>query len=174
MYNPFKKRYSPEEQKLFKFLSYIKHFETLTEDELSLFIPCMYLRKYKQNEVVFFNGDPSHALYLVKKGRVSLSINIKDNMEELSLVEGGDLFGDNAFLDGAKRIYNALVVSESAELYVIPQINLLDIMENHPEIKAKVMYAFAELYNQYTKNVFKEYKSNFGFFQLGRVYDNNA
>ncbi|SHJ78447.1 Cyclic nucleotide-binding domain-containing protein [Reichenbachiella agariperforans] len=173
MFNPFKKRYNAEEQEYFNFLSQIKQFEKLTNDELALFIPYMYLRKYKQNEVVFFSGDPSHALYIIKDGRVSLSIDIKDGFEQLSNITMGHSFGDNTFLDGTKRIYNAMVTSEQAELYVIPQINIFEILINHPEIKGKIMASMAELYNQYTSNIFKEYRSNFGFFQLSSVYDNN-
>ncbi|PIB34236.1 cyclic nucleotide-binding protein [Reichenbachiella sp. 5M10] len=173
MYNPFKKRYNSDELALFKFLSDIKQFEHLNEDELSLFTPYMYLRKYKQNEVVFFSGDPSHALYIVKKGTVSLSISIKDEFEELAQVDSGHCFGDNSFIDGATRIYNSLVISEQAEIYVIPQINLMDILENHLEIKAKVMASIVALYNDYNRNIFKEYKSNLGFFQLGNVYRHN-
>lgn len=173
MYNPFKKRYSKDELEIFSFLSNIKQFEKLNHDELALFLPYMYLRKYKQNEVVFFSGDPSHALYIVKSGVISMNIDIKGNTEELAKVYAGNSFGDNAFIEGSKRIYNTLVISEQADLYVIPQINIFEILDNHPEIKGKIMASIAELYNQYTDNVFKEYKSNFGFFQLGSVYQNN-
>lgn len=170
MYNPFKKRYSKEELEIFDFLSKIKQLDKLSHDELALFLPTLYLRKYKQNEIVFFTGDPSHALYIVKSGEVSLSIDIKDMTEELNEVHSGDSFGDNAFLDDTKRLYNAMVVSEQAELYVIPQINIFEILKDHPEIKGKIMGSIAELYQQYTTRMYKEYRTNYGFFKLGNVY----
>lgn len=171
MFNPFKKKYTEEELKLFRFLNKIKHFELLTEEELSLFIPYMYERTYNQDEVVFFRDDPSYALYIVKKGNVSLTIDVKDKFEELTVINQGGTFGDNTILENTKRIYTAIVASEKADLYVIPQINIHDIMESNPEVQAKIMTSFAELYNKYTSNLFKIYKSSFGFFELGSVYD---
>jgi CRP/FNR family cyclic AMP-dependent transcriptional regulator len=171
MFNPFKKRYSDEELKLFLFLNNIKHFEFLNEEELSQLIPYMYERSYMQDEVVFFRDDPSYALYIVKKGAVSLNIDMNNKFEVLTAMSKGETFGDNTLLENSKRIYSAIVTSERADLYVIPQINLLEIMASHPAIRAKIMTSFAELYNDYTSNLFNIYKSSFGFFELGSVYD---
>lgn len=171
MFNPFKKKYSNEEQKLFEFLNQIKHFELLTEEELSLLIPYMYERSFNQDEVVFFRGDPSYALYIVKKGSVSLNVDMKDKFEVLTKVHSGETFGDNSVLENTKRIYSSVVTSERADLYVIPQINIHEIMDSNPQIRAKIMTSFSELYNDYTSNLFKIYKSSFGFFELGSVYD---
>jgi len=35
------------------------------------------------------------------------------------------------------------------------------------------MTSFAHLYNEYTTVLFKKYRSAFGFFDLGMVYDEN-
>lgn len=173
MYNPFKKKYNEGELKLFDFLSGVTHFNKLTQDEMYQFLPYMYLRNYTQNEVVFFSGDPSHALYIIKEGDIALSIDIKDKFEQLSTVKSGHSFGDNSFLENTKRIYHAVVTSEQAEIYVIPQINLLDILNTNPKMKAKVMTSIANMYNKYTTRTFKDYKSSFGFFELANVYKDN-
>ncbi|MEQ6121864.1 cyclic nucleotide-binding domain-containing protein [Reichenbachiella sp. MALMAid0571] len=171
MFNPFKKRYSTEEMSLFRFMSQIRQFENLNYDELSQIAPCMYLRTFNHDEVVFFRGDPSYALYIVKNGKVSLRVDVNDKFEELTNVRPGEAFGDNSLLNNTKRIYTSVVVSEKADLYVIPQANLLDILDDHPQIRAKIMTSFSELYNEYTSTLFKKYRSAFGFFDLGMVYD---
>ena len=84
MINPFKKPYTPQEEALFKFLSTVKMFELLTPEEMNLFLPFLFLRKYKEREVVFFRNDPSHAFYIVKSGKVSLNIDIKEKFETLT------------------------------------------------------------------------------------------
>lgn len=170
MYNPFKKKYNKGELGLMNFLSHIRHFKRLSEDELALFLPFMYLRSYKQNEVVFFSGDPSHALYLIKSGRVLLSIDVNDRFEKLVELHMRQTFGDNSLLEHAKRIYTTVVTSEESELYVIPQINLLEILQDHPVVRAKVMTSFAEFSDEFTSDLFKTYKSDFGFFELSKVY----
>jgi CRP-like cAMP-binding protein len=171
MFNPFKKKYSAQELSLFRFMGKIRHFEKLNYEELSQFVPYMYLRSFKQDEVVFFREDPSYALYIVKNGKVSLRIDVNDKFEELAVVRPGEAFGDNSLINNAKRIYTSVVISEKAELYVIPQANILDILGDNPEIRAKMMTSFSELYNEYTSTLFKKYQSAFGFFDLCMVYD---
>lgn len=172
MINPFKKTYSEEELQLFRFLSRIKLFERLTYDELALFVPFMFKRTYVQDEVVFFRNDPSQALYLIKSGSVSLNIDLQDKFEMLSIINKGQAFGDNALLENTQRVYTTIVVTEKAEIYVIPQVNLLDIFQNHSNIKAEVLNSLAEIYNAYTSNLFNAYRSSFGFFNLGEAYLN--
>jgi CRP-like cAMP-binding protein len=174
MINLFKKTYTKDETKLFDFLKETKYFGKLTEEELANIAPHMYLRNYKENEVVFFRDDPSHALYLVKKGMVALTFDIKNEFINLRSVKRGHVFGDNSLLENTKRIYNSVVESEEAELYVIPQINLLQIFGENPTIKAKVMTAFAEVYNAYNINLFNSYRTSFGFFDLRMVYSQKS
>ncbi len=170
MLNLFKKKYSKSELELLDFLAPVAQFEGLSNEELSFFLPFMHLRTYKQNEIVFFSGDPSQAFYLVRKGRVQLAMDIKERTEELLTLDSGMAFGDNSFLEGSKRLYNAMVISESAELYVLPHINLIEVLNDHPEVKGKVFHNIMKIHNTYTTNLFKMYKTNYGFFELGSVY----
>lgn len=174
MLNIFKRNYSPEEVQTFEFLRKVHLFWNLTNVELELFTPFLHLRNYGQNEVVFFSGDPSQALYLVKKGHISLTIDIDDKFEELMQIDEADAFGDNSLLDNTQRIYNAISTSEDTELYVLPHINIMEVLNNHPEVKAKVMANLADTYNKYTKNLFRVYKSSFGFFELRKVYKDQS
>ena len=155
---------------MFSFLSKNRLFENLTDEELALIVPHMYSRTYKENEVVFFSNDPSHALYIVKSGIVSLNIELKGNLEKLTFVKSGDAFGENSLIKNTRRLYSTLVLSEKAELYVIPQINLIELMDDHVELRAKLMTSFSMMHDDYMQNLFKAYKSAFGFFDLSMVY----
>lgn len=166
----FKKKYSEEDLRMIHFLRRSRLFEKLTDEELALFIPFLYLRKYKESEVVFFSGDPSQAVYFVKSGIITLNIVIKNNFEKLMTLRSGRMFGDNAVLTDTKRLYTAIVKTEESQLYVLPKANLMEIMADHVEIRAKIMTAFAEIHNDYTSNLFKTYQSSLGFFDLSTVY----
>lgn len=172
MINPFKRSYTPEENALFKFMAEIKLFERLTYDEMAHFTPYMFLRTYSQDEVVFFRNDPSQALYLIRSGSVTLNIEMNEKFEVLANMGRGNAFGDNALIENTRRIYTSIVASERAEIYVLPQVNIFDIFEDQPNIKAEMMNSLAELYNSYTVNLFKAYRSTFGFFDLGQAYLN--
>ncbi len=172
MINPFKRSYSPKELNLFRFLSRIPLFEKLTYPEMGLFVPYMHLRHYKQDEVVFFREDPSHALYIVKSGKVSLNVDLQGNFEVLRIVKSGEAFGDNSLLENSRRIYSSLVVSETADFYVIPQVNIQEIFSTNLSIRSKMTESLAESYDKISKKLFKAYQSSFGFFTLAQVFQN--
>ncbi len=171
MYNPFKKTYSESEKRCFDFLSKIKFFERLRYSELIHFIPAIHQRKYMKNEVVFFRNDPSQALYIMEKGRVLLSIDIKDSFETILKVNAGTAFGENSLLTGSKRIYTAVVDSEEATLWVIPNYAIMEIFESNPKIQAKMLSSLAEFYNQNNQRLFSSYQNSYGFFKLGQMFE---
>lgn len=170
MINPFKKSYNLKELNLFRSLSRIKPFEKLNYEEMALFLPHLYLREYKVDEVVFFRNDPSNAFYMVKSGKVSLNIDINDNFEVLQILKAGGYFGHNAFLENGKRMYTAIVMSEISEIYVLPHVNIIEIFERRPKIKSKVMTSIAELYNEFNKKIFNTYRNSLGFFNLSNAF----
>ncbi len=171
MRNPFSKTFTEAEQEMFDFLGLIKFFERLKYKEMAKFIPAMHHRKYNCDEVVFFSKDPSQALYLVKKGEITLTIDIKDNFESILEIKKGEAFGENSLLENAKRTYTALVVSEDAELIVIPQFAIQEIFESNPKIKAKMMTSLAEYYNLNNQRLFRSYRESFGFFSLRQMFE---
>ncbi|MEM7107562.1 MAG: Crp/Fnr family transcriptional regulator [Bacteroidota bacterium] len=170
MINPFKKTYTAAEQNMFVFLANIKLFANLNHKHMYLFLPHMHLRIYNKEEVVFFRGDPSQALYLLKKGRVSLNIDMSDSFENLTSVGPGTALGESCLIKESKRLLNAFVLSDRAEFYVIPQDNIFDIFDGNPKIKTFMFEALAEMYNSYNSNLFDAYKASGGFFNLSRVY----
>ncbi|MDO8968874.1 MAG: cyclic nucleotide-binding domain-containing protein [Algoriphagus sp.] len=171
MINPFSKTYDGEELMMFDFLQRIKFFERLRQKELMRFLPAMHHRKYVCNEVVFFSKDPSQALYLVKSGKVNLTIDIKDNFEMIMEVTHGGCFGENSLLENAKRTYTALIDSEEAELIVIPHFAIQEIFDSNPKIKAKMMTSLAEYYNGNNQRLFRSYRESFGFFSLRQMFE---
>jgi len=170
MYNPFKRTYSQQDKELFRFLIKNHLFESLDDREMSEFVPFMHLRTYEKNEVIFFRNDPSQALYLVKDGEVAINLDIEEGFEELAKFGPTDSFGDDALLENAFRIYNAVCAVEKTQIYVIPTTNIVEIFESNYRIKAKMMSAMAKAYSHYTENLFKAYQESFGFFELGKSF----
>ncbi len=148
----------------------MKLFEKLTYEEMALFHPYFYLREYKMDEVVFFRNDPSNALYLVKSGKVSVCLDIKDDFENLQILKSGSSFGENSILNDSIRHYNAIVVSEQSELYVLPKLNIEDIFSSSEKVKVKMMESYSEILNEFHLNLFKGYKSSHGLFNLSQIF----
>ncbi|OYX16725.1 MAG: cyclic nucleotide-binding protein [Algoriphagus sp. 32-45-6] len=156
---------------MFDFLQGIKFFERLRMKELVKFLPAMHHRKYKRDEVVFFSKDPSQALYLLKKGQVNLTIDIRDNFETIMEINRGEAFGENSLLENAKRTYTAIITSDEAELIVIPHFAIQEIFDSNPKIKAKMMTSLSEFYNANNQRLFRSYRESFGFFSLRQMFE---
>ncbi len=171
MINPFSKTYDEDQLLMFDFMQRIKFFERLRQKEMARFIPAMHHRKYVRDEVVFFSKDPSQALYLIKKGKVNLTIDIKDNFETIMEVSRGDAFGENSLLEDTKRTYTALIDSDEAELIVIPHFAIQEIFDSNPKIKAKMMTSLAEYFNANNQRLFRSYRESFGFFSLRQMFE---
>lgn len=169
MKNPFQRSYSPEEMVIFDFLSRTKLFDKLSHDEMAYFLPYLYLRKYKNNEVIFFRKDPGQAIYIIKEGAVSLMMDMADTFEGINHLAEGCCLGSNALLKDTYRAYNAVVTSPKAKLYVIPHVNIMDIFNSQLKIKSKMLESLAELYNEYTLELTHSYQSSKGFFSLDHV-----
>jgi len=122
-------------------------------------------------KLFFFSKDPSQALYLIRKGQVDLTIDLKENFETIMQLTRGDAFGENSLLENTKRTYTALASSEEAELLVIPQFALLELFDSSPRIKAKMMTSLAEFYNANNQRLFRSYRESFGFFSLRQMFE---
>jgi CRP-like cAMP-binding protein len=168
--NPFRKIYTKKELDFFAFFKKVRLFEKLTEKELEEFIPFVHLREYKQNEVVFFRNDPGQALYIIESGEVELNLDLQEDFEPLALAKKYIAIGVNALLPDSERVYNAVARSEECWLYVIPQVNILEIFKYKPTIQAKMMTSLAEIYDENTKNLFNAYRRHIGLFSIGEAY----
>jgi len=169
-FNPLKKTYSKQDKMVFRFLLKNTLFDTLEDSELAEFLPYMHLRTYKKDEVIFFRGDPSQALYIIRDGEVALNLDIEDKFEELTRLGPTQSFGENALIESSSRIYNAICSSEKSNIYVIANTNIQEIFEGNTDTKAKVMTSLAEYYNKYMVNLFRAYQESFGFFDMGRAF----
>lgn len=169
--NPFRKKYSDSEMRQFEFLGKIKYFSDLSFAELSRFLPAIHQRKYERDEVVFFRNDPSQALYILEKGEVTLNIDIRSDFETIIKVNEGNAFGENSMLENSKRIYTAIINTEEALLWVIPNYAILDIFQNNQKIRAKMMTSLASYYNQTNQQLFTSYRNSYGFFNLGQMFE---
>jgi CRP-like cAMP-binding protein len=91
-------------------------------------------RTLQRNELVFDQGDPSYALYVVEDGRVAIvarTTTAKESM--LAVLEVGGLFGELALFDGALRsaAVRALVDTTVLEL---DYGSIRDLFDERPEL----------------------------------------
>lgn len=171
-YNPFRRTYSNQELVVFRFMGKVRLFAGFTNAELSGLQPYLNLRQYKQGEVVFFREDPAAALYILKSGEITLSLDIANRLETLTTQKAYGFFGEEALLPNQKRIYNAIVTSDDAQLYVLPSANLHDYLERNKRGGGKLFTNLAKVRTEFMVRLFRAYREDFGLFELKQAFGN--
>jgi CRP-like cAMP-binding protein len=79
-------------------------FAALPPDVLEQLREHATVQTYARNEVLFRQGDPGDALFVVQEGRIAIAQQSGDGRESVvAVLEAGGLFGDLGLFDGAPR-----------------------------------------------------------------------
>jgi CRP-like cAMP-binding protein len=102
-------------------------------------------RQLVRGDILFEEGDPPDALYVVLKGRIAIAIaNPIDRRESVvALMEPGDLFGDLGLIDDRPRSAMARALEPSAVLQ-IPFEPVLRMFDEHPKMLWNVTRMLAQ------------------------------
>lgn len=107
-------------------------FKKLPKDHLEELLSASELRSYDDEAVIFEEGSPSDALYLVLAGRVSFRKRLPSNdLLTVSVSEAGDHFGELGVLTGETRSLLAQA-NGATELVALPRRALLRYLKEMP------------------------------------------
>ncbi len=98
-----------------------------------------------RGDILFNEGDPPEALYLVLRGRLAIALaNPIDRRESVvALMEAGDLFGEMGMLDGGPRSAMARAL-EPTTVLSIPYAPILQLFEAQPRLLWNVTRLLAQ------------------------------
>jgi CRP-like cAMP-binding protein len=102
-------------------------------------------RQLVRGDVLFDEGDPPDALYVVMRGRVAIAIaNPIDRRESVvALMEPGDLFGEMGMLDDRPRSAMARALEPSTVL-AVPYTPVLEMFDQRPQLLWNVTRLLAQ------------------------------
>lgn len=117
-------------------------------DFLSIFEPAAAARllehsrvlEFEDGSVIFHEGDPADALYIVLQGQVSLTTNAAGRQEYLAVAGEDEYFGEFGVLDGDSRSAQASAIG-CVRLVRIPSKVLVDELggtDNNPAIRMMI------------------------------------
>lgn len=132
--------YSFQDQKIgvaiINLLSGLPIFEGLGDGELRKIARLFTQKLYRPNEKVFEKGAIGHEAYIVMRGQVN--ILLEENSNPVASVSSGQIFGEQAFLDGAARGGFA-VAGQASILLVIQRSAFYELVEREPHLGMVVM-----------------------------------
>lgn len=139
--NVFKLRsHGTRETQITEILKKIPVFEELTTRELAAIERILHKREYRQDEMIFREGEPGVGMYIIVTGKVN--ILIEPGKKKLAELAEGEFFGELALLDESPRSATALAVLPSTILGFF-QPDLFGLIERNPQLGVKIVLRLA-------------------------------
>jgi CRP-like cAMP-binding protein len=92
------------------------------------------IRRFGDDELIFAKGDDGDGLYGILEGQVRIFAGDAEGREiTLNLLEGGDLFGEIALIDGKARSADAAAMGPTTLLH-IPRRQFVPYMHANPDL----------------------------------------
>ena len=119
-------------------------FQGVSPEELTELARHASTRRLVRGDVLFNEGDPPDALYIVFRGRVAIANKSFDGRESVvALMENGDLFGEMGMLDGLPRSAEGRAL-EPSEVLVLGYNPARALLERRPELLWGVVRMLAD------------------------------
>jgi CRP/FNR family cyclic AMP-dependent transcriptional regulator len=124
-------------------LSRVPIFASLDEPTLRQLSGLCRTRTFKRGAVLFHEGDPGNALYLIEAGQVKIVLISDDGEETILNVQGPEeTLGELALIDGAPRSATAVAL-ERVQALALYRDDFLPLIERHPPVALAVMSGLA-------------------------------
>ena len=121
------------------FLRRVPLFADLEERHITALSGMLVERRYRKGSVIFFEGDPGDALFIVAHGTVKIYRVAEDGREKtLAILREGDIFGEMALLDEEPR--SAIAESlEPTKLYALHRKDFLPFLASNPPMAIHII-----------------------------------
>lgn len=96
-----------------------------------------------RDEVLFAEGSPSDALYLLRSGMLKLTKTSGEKEIVLTYLVAGNFFGESALLDDSPRTATVTTIFPS-EIVVLERSDFLGFLESHPEVRMRLLEDLSE------------------------------
>lgn len=102
-------------------------------------------RRFKKDEIIFHQGDPGNALYVVHTGLIGVFVTSEDGGEILlATLAPGDSLGELALVDGGPRSASARAI-EASELLTLSHTEFVALLEESSTVAQAVLLSMGGL-----------------------------
>src|SRR5947209_17071132 len=110
-------------------------------------------RHFARDEVIFHRDDEAGQVYLITAGTVKVSVPDDSGREVvIALERGGDVFGDLALFDAAKRSATVTAMTETSAL-ALGRVEFMNVLERNPEAMRRMLALLAKTVRRSTGHV---------------------
>lgn len=135
------KRSSPELDRV-QFLKTVPFFDQLSNRQLKRVSDIMFERTYETDELIFEEGQPGAALFLILDGKIAVEIYRETSTMRLAVLERGAFFGEMALLDETPRSATARALERTRTL-ALYRNDLNGLVYRHPRTACRIYRSLA-------------------------------
>lgn len=118
-------------------LRQVKYFQNFTELELRQLIEIGYRQKLRASSILFREGQPGDAFYIVLSGSVEVFAEKVD--KHLATLSSGQFFGELALMLGIPRTASVRALEETV-LFAINHKGFSRLLQQHPELAEEIIH----------------------------------
>ncbi|MBA7599301.1 hypothetical protein ES703_06332 [subsurface metagenome] len=123
-------------------------FQYLDDNELEHILNIASAKIYKEEAVIFNEGEKGDAFYVVLKGSVRISTVVPGVGEEaLAVLKKGNYFGEMALIDNAPRSASA-VANEDTVLLKITDANFRNLLVKDRKLAYKLLWGLVKTFSK--------------------------
>jgi len=137
------KRSSPELDRV-QFLKTVPFFDQLSNRQLKRVSDIMFERTYETEELIFEEGQPEAALFLILDGKIAIEIYRETSTMRLAVLERGAFFGEMALLDETPRSATARALERTRTL-ALYRNDLNGLVYRHPRTACRIYRSLATM-----------------------------
>lgn len=121
-------------------------FQELTDEEFLKITQIMSTdaESFMPGALICQKDSPGDSLYMVKSGKVQISLPADQTDIILAELGTGKFFGEMSLLDKAPRSAN-VVALEQTEIFILTRKHIAYLVEKDPKIAAKMMLSLARV-----------------------------
>jgi CRP/FNR family cyclic AMP-dependent transcriptional regulator len=135
------KRSSPELDRI-QFLKTVPFFDQLSNRQLKRVSDIMFERTYETDELIFEEGQPGAALFLILDGKIAIEICRETSTTRLAVLGRGAFFGEMALLDETPRSAAARALERTRTL-ALYRNDLNGLVYRHPRTACRIYRSLA-------------------------------
>ncbi len=120
-------------------------FRGVDRPSLETVAESLRLRRYRRDQVIFYQGDPGESLFVIESGSVKIVLASPEDGEDQAIIAtlgAGEFFGELALLDGAPHSATA-VAMEPTETLVLRRDAFLQLIDRQPGLRRALLSALA-------------------------------
>lgn len=123
---------------MLEFLRQVPLFRDLEEPQLARVLATVRLENLPPGHILFRQGDPVDAFYLVRDGAVTVFRDAVGRPQQvLARIWSGGFFGEMGLLQGGSRLASARVAAPTSLLRIARE-DLLALLADHPVLEARL------------------------------------